>query len=138
MTLNIAQTANAIGFKNLADNITRLSYGKPIGRVSKTGIRGYSFVTPDGEKFITTVDKNFNVIAQTVKSKAGNHFKKEVFDKAGQLALTMECSKNADTIMHTVTAPYSKGSYEGLWAYELKNGKKVIFKNEVNILDKFV
>ena len=51
MSLNIAKIANRIGFTNLASELTILRYGKPIGNVSKTGIRGYSFITDNNKKF---------------------------------------------------------------------------------------
>ena len=138
MSLKIAQITNTIGFTDLADRIARSSFGKPVGQVSKTGIRGYSFAGEDGEKVITTVDKNFNILAQVIKSKTGKYFKKDVFDKSGNLSYTVVCSKNPDVIMHTVTTPFDKGGNTGLWAYELKTGKKVVFCNEANILNKWV
>lgn len=138
MSLSIAKVANAIGLDGLADNITRISYGKPIGRVSKTGVRGYCFISNDGEKFYTTFDKNFNMLAQTIRSKTGNNFVKEIYDKSGSISCIRECSKTQDAIFHKITTPYDRGGKTGLWVYEIPTQKKVIFQNDENILNELI
>ena len=139
MSLVIARCANRIGMPKTAERIVKRLYGEPLGRMSKSGRRAYSFVDCDNRtRLITVLDSKYNLFSQTMRSESGNITTRLIYDKKGNVCKGSECVKRGDKVFHKIVKLAPKQDSWGEWIYNRKTGDKQIIVNDNKILDTLI
>ena len=149
----MARIASKCGLKRTATKIMEHNFGKQIGKTSESGLRGFYGRWSDGSNRIEVVDKNFQRRSNTIVRRNEN----------GILTSTERFLFNNDKTIHTIMIKslnpvnlYGKVKHDvkythfieeygnnieqriGKWQLSLPEGKKIIERNEKNILDKII
>ena len=139
MNLVIARFANKMGMTKTADRIAKRLYGEPLGKISKSGRRAYSFVDSESSaRLITVLDSKYNLFSQTMRSESGNITTRLVYDENGNLTKGSECVKRGDKIFHKIVKPAPKQDSWGEWIYNKQTGDKQVIVNDNKILDTLI
>ena len=139
MGLTVAKYANRIGMPKTADRIAKRLYGEPLGKISKSGYKGYSCINPEnGARLITVLDSKYNLFSQTMRSESGNITTRLVYDEKGNLTKGSECVKRQNKVFHKIVKPAAKQDSWGEWIYDKQTGNKQVIVNDNDILNAII
>lgn len=139
MSLTIARCANRLGMPKAAERIAIRLYGEPLGKISKTGRRGfYGVDCESGARLVTVLDKNYNLFSQTMRSETGDVVTRFIYDKKCKVIKGTECVKRGDKVFHKIVKPGVKQESWGEWIYNYKTGDKQVITNDDKILDAII
>lgn len=137
MGLGIAKVLNNMGATKLATKVVEYHYGPQIGKVSKSGMRGFQQQRIDGKIETVVFDKNFNVHSKMTKKSTHSDylttFERVIYNKFGAPSMLTKMTKSLGlskrgVYMHEVNLfnclDPSKVVYKHKWSYNSNTGQK--------------